>query len=114
MNELITIDWLALPHCPKGQLSKPKESSDAGYDLMCSDDIYVPTIKELDDWGAYTWEDSIRVNELDDRISSLVNEDNFNFREDGDSFVLQNKKYKFPLVRTGVCIRPRSLMWSAI
>lgn len=116
-REMIYINWLALDHCPSGQLSKNGDGTDAGYDLMTAHDIYVPTIKELDLEGSYSWESIESSNNLEEsirtKLEDSIRKGNNDFSMDEDGFFYR-KKYKFPLISTGVCIKPDSLMWSAI
>jgi dUTPase len=114
-DTVVEIKWLSLEHCPVGQLSKPKDPTDAGYDLMVADDMYVPTISELDAEGAWEWEDVADLTSFPDHIQykiALASELN-DFKVDTNGMVMR-KKYKFPLARTGVCIKPETMMWNAI
>jgi dUTP pyrophosphatase len=116
-NEMINIKWLALPNCPQGQLSKNGDSTDAGYDLMTAEDIYIPTMCELEESGSYSWECIETSKDLDQKIRKRLErsiereEGHFSMDEDG---LFYRKKYIFPLISTGVCIKPDTLMWSAI
>lgn len=118
-DHMVEMRWLALPHCPPGQLSKPKEGTDAGYDLMVADDIYVPTIQELDEEGSYTWEEIGELKsfspDIQNKIMAGVEIEEFLVESSGNKLpTVSRKKFKFPLARTGVCIKPDTLMWNAI
>jgi dUTPase len=113
LNEMISIKWLALPHCPKGQLSKPGNSTDAGYDLMTAYDVYVPSFSELIEMGRYIWEPFKSLADMSEEHAEQVSTNKRDFRINKEGLV-ERRKFKFPLISTGVCIKPDRLMWNAI
>lgn len=111
--DLIEIDWFALPHCPPGQLQKGKHPTDTGYDLMSAETVIIPTYKELEDEGRYIFEEVYDVKSLSKEelhYITLLNGKSVQI-EDGKVF---RKKYKVPLIKTGVVVRSRDIAWTAI
>lgn len=109
---LIEIDWYALPHCPPGQLQKGKHPTDTGYDLMSADTVVVPTYEELDAQGKFIFEEVYDVASLSKESLDLISKQSSSIKiSDGKVF---RKKYKVPLIRTGVVVKPREVAWTSI
>lgn len=111
MLDLIEIDWFALPHCPPNQLQKGKYPTDTGYDLMAAETVVIPTYQQLDEEGRYVYEEMYDVSSLTNEevnsISSLPSID----IQDGKVY---RKKYKIPLIKTGVVVKAREVAWTCI
>ncbi|MBD2201781.1 hypothetical protein H6G33_10520 [Calothrix sp. FACHB-1219] len=64
--ETSVIKWAALPHCPEGQFSKPRET-DAGFDIKAAETVIVNPYDRLD----FSWEDVGFVDNLREEIPDL-------------------------------------------
>lgn len=100
-RELVKIKWVALPHCPEKQLTKPGKVTDAGFDIRAAKSMFILPFNQLE----YEWERCEDYMEVPEEIH-----DSFAV-EDG---VLYRKKYKKQLVPTGIKIQPEDLIWTAI
>lgn len=54
-----TINWVALPHCPEGQLVKA-HNTDAGWDIMAAETVIITPYSER----PFTWEDFDLLDEI--------------------------------------------------
>jgi dUTPase len=108
---LVDIDWYALPHCPENQLQKGKYPTDTGYDLRSAETIEVPTYKDLEARGLYSFEEISKIEALTQEELDLISSNPSIKIEDS---VVYRKKYKVPLVKTGVVLKCRNIAWTAI
>lgn len=112
----LDIDVIELDNCPSGQLSKV-HPNDAGYDLMISEDAFIPTIQMLDEAEAYTWERMVDVNDVETNLLMTIQDSGMCLIErdesDGKTYIY-NKRYKFPLLGTGIILRAKEPCWFGI
>lgn len=112
MNELYTINWARLPHCPKEQLTKPGHPLDAGFDIHSAEDAIILPYKDI----PWVWDEVASFNSFDESLlSTLVDhnkEDSPVFKVEGD--IVYRRKYKFTYIKTGIKVQPEQLQWLGI
>jgi dUTPase len=115
MNFIKTIQWVALPHCPQGQLIKPGDPTDAGYDIKAAKDMIIRPFVEL----PFEWESIGNIKDKDPEfVDELRAMDErrpkfYDIKIDEDGNILR-QKFKPQLVPTGIKLQPKDLMWCGI
>lgn len=113
MSDYSITKWVRLPHCPKGQLQKGSDPTDAGFDLVIAEDAIIEPISML----KYEWEEVALIDELSEPVRRKLSGANAYFNEEHlrmtDGMVFR-RKYKFNLISTGVKIQPGLLSWNGL
>jgi hypothetical protein len=112
-DTMITIDWVALEHCPENQLKQGNDKgheTDAGVDIRLAENILVYPYKDM----KYEWVDVGPIHNFmsHDVATALQLGD---LKLNGDT--LQRKKFKPTLARTGIKLvrtDPTYLSWVMI
>lgn len=112
------IEWLALPHCPEGQLMK-SDPLDAGFDIKVAETVIVKAPNNQD----YKWEKVTPLIDFNEEDQEYI-KDNENFKIEATAIkyegkdrklkTVYRKKFKTKLVKTGICINPNFICWTAI
>jgi len=112
------IEWMALPHCPENQLTKA-HPLDAGFDIRIAETAIIKQPNNQE----FKWEYVAPLISLPEE-DRLYLEDNPNFKIEvtkveyqGEQRKLKSvfrKKFKTRLIKTGICINPNFLCWTAI
>lgn len=109
-DNLLTLNWYALPNCPDKQLQKGKRPTDAGYDIRVAETVEVPTYQSLKEAGEFSYEEvgSLKASGLTKKqVESIPS-----LKLEGDNIL--RIKYKVPLVRTGIVVKASELSWTAV
>ncbi len=113
MSEFSVTKWVRLPHCPKGQLQKGQDPTDAGYDLMIAEDTLIKPINML----RYEWEEVCSIDSLSDSVRRELSGVNPYFNEQHlrlENGIVYRRKYKFNYIPTGVKLQPGTLSWNGL
>jgi dUTP pyrophosphatase len=101
----LELKWVALDHCPKGQLVKANPT-DAGFDIKIAEDVVLNPDK-----NEFTWVEVCEAKDFTKEIPDYYRLSGHIKEENG---ILYRRKYKAELVKTGICIKPSQLMWNAL
>ena len=107
------IYWNRLPHCPEEQLIKKGNSTDAGYDIASAEDKLILPFNDI----PYSWEEVKPLDDFNEEVQNGLKNDSYlqfsgSLKISGG--VVYRKKYKFPLVKTGIHLCTNKLSWTAI
>lgn len=114
--------WAPLSNCPENQLTKPGNSTDAGWDIHLAEDVEIVDYRAL----SYEWTElepfsSLNLPQLKEKVMNYELSEGEDFRF-GDArivnkenvLLIQKKKYKPILAKTGIIVNPQVFCWTGI
>ena len=109
---MIELYWNRLDHCPEKQLIKSNDT-DAGYDIASAEDKLIVPYNLI----PFSWEEVGLFSELNIELQTQLNTTpglffSGDLRKEGEKVF--RKKYKFPLIKTGIQIASDKLLWTGI